>query len=751
MVRGPESIGCAELTAPLCLVQHTEGDQPLTVGLYVPPGELPFEHEPSKGDDAQLFGMSLRNDEGRVQPVLYAPQYGQHAAMQPHTEYRFEVGLYAARTELFEAYRDLLRTVYDYRPYRRNVFGASLTDTMHNLIELLQAGPDEDDAVEYRPSPSGWWSRAKGFIDIENDQAVRATTTSVLLSAYLLTGDDELYERRARPTIEFHLSRNGYGWTPIEGRTVYGDPSKHEVCAVPFGAPALAPLHAMTGGRVPVLRRLALDQLDDEDYWLKRTPMSAPLAAYRTTGDPALLRLAEVLARQYIARPDPDAVDPHDFQNYYSKAWVELLEMYEETGDKTYLDAAYREAKRYVTQVFVRPVPAATVRVPTRPLFVDRQIELTGWWNPDDLFQYPRADVADEEVSCWVVSPNGLSFEALATYRFNGFSMNPAWAPFLLRLSSYTGDDLLRDIAHNAVVGRYTNYPGYYFRQFSVHHMKPRFPYEGPFGNTTIYYHHAPAQLGMTIDYLLAEHQTRSGGNIEFPSEFEQNYVWFAYRVYGHRPGRFYGHDGAWLWMPRGLVSTGNEQVNWIAAEGGDRFFVSLTNESARTEPVRLRIDSEQVPMEPGRPYRVTVVEDNGPPAETTMTDHVLDTTVAPHGITAIVVHDVGPIEVPTHVPPLPPGAPGRSYHLDDATPVGAVWGMVLVKPDNTRFDAYIQAATREPATLCYSTDEGTTFHRIERHVLPNEWTVPVHDLATTVTYYVEAGGRQTDPVELTP
>jgi hypothetical protein len=140
--------------------------------------------------------------------------------MRARNEYSFEVGLYAAKAELFEAYREVLRTEYAYRPYRRNVFGATLTDTMHNLIDLLKSGPDKDDSVDYQGSPSGWWSRAKGFIDIENDQAVRATTTSVLLSAYYLTADDDLYETRARPVLEYHVSRNGYGWTPVKDRPV---------------------------------------------------------------------------------------------------------------------------------------------------------------------------------------------------------------------------------------------------------------------------------------------------------------------------------------------------------------------------------------------------------------------------------------------------------------------------------------------------------------------------------------------------
>ncbi|MEU8299014.1 hypothetical protein AB0C04_17225 [Micromonospora sp. NPDC048909] len=743
MMGGPASVGRHELFAPMCLVQLGA----VTTGLFAPAGELPFEYESARGDDDQPFGMSLRTPQGAVQPTLYAPQYGRRADLRAGEPYRFTVGLYAGRVELYDAYRDLLRSEYGYTAYRRNVH-ASLTDTVHNLIDLMKAGPTADDRVDYQGSPSGWWSRAKGFIDIENDQAVRATTTSVLLGAYQLTGDDELYETRALPTVEFHLSRNGYGWTPREDATVYGDPTKNALCGTPFGAPALAPLHAMSRGGLTAARELALSSLDAQDYWLKRTPMSAPLAAYRMTREGKLRQQAEEAADRYIAeeldRPYDGEADPHDFAIYYCRAWVELLEMFEETGRRRYLDAAYQEAKRFVTMVFARPVPDGPVPVPQRPLFVDRQIELNGWWDPAALYDYPARDVPDELVPAWQVSPTGLSIEAVNTYRFNGFTLNPAWAPFLLRLAARTGDDLLRDVAHNALVGRFSSYPGYYYRQLTVHHLRPDFPRTGPFGNTTIYYHHAPAQLGMAVDYLIAEHETRSGGAICFPAEFEQNYVWFAYRVYGHRPGRFHGEEGVWLWLPRGLVRLDTEQINWIAAEGGDRLCVSLTNTAATPTAVTVTLDPARVPMSAGIPYPATVIRDGGAPEQTVVVDHRFTVEVSGHGITAIVLPGLA-LDVPLHRTAV---VPVGAHRFDDG-PVGPVRGILIPKPDGSRYHAYVQAATREPATLHWSLDDGATWRQLERTVHPNEWTVPVDDLSAAFTYVVQIGDRRSRPVRL--
>lgn len=747
-VRGPETIGRSELFAPMALVQGDDGGGAVTVGLYAPASELPLEYETAAGDDGQPFGMSLRNAAGDVQPILYAPQYGTRADMQAGETYRFTVGVYSRRVELYAAYRELLRGEYAYSAYRRNVFGQSLTRTVHNLIRLMKAGPDADDSVEYQGSPSGWWSRAKGFIDIENDQAVRTTTTSVLLSAYHLTGDDELYETRALPTVEFHLSRNAYGWTPSEEATVYGVPGHDRVCATPFGAPSLAPLYAMTREQVPAVRDLALSAADAPDYWLKRAPMSAALAVYRMTRDPARLAEAERIAAEYLASDvDSGQLDAHDFAIFYFRFWIDVLELYEETGARRYLDAAYAEAKRFLASVLVRPVPDGEVRVPQRPLFIDHQIEVKGWWDPAALYVYPRDDVPDEDVPAWVVSPNGMSFEALKTYRMSGFTFNPGWAPFLLRLAAHTGDDLLRDVAHNAFVGRFTNYPGYYYRQLSVNHAKPDFPYEGPFGNTTIYYHHAPGQLGMAMDYLVTEHQTRSGGRIAFPSEYEQNYVWFAYRVYGHRPGSFHGHDGVWLWLPEGLVTPDDPQLNWIAGSDGERLFVSLTNTADDTRTATVTIDADRVPMTPGQEYPVTVIRDDGEPESATMVDHQFRTKVSGHGITALIVH-IGQFAVPSHHrDPRRPS--GTTHHFADGSPVGGVRGILIPKPDGSRYHAYVQAATREPATLRYSLDGGMTFRELSRDVYPNEWTVPVDDLSTPFTYVVKVGQRESQPVRL--
>lgn len=757
IVGGPESIGAIDLPVPAALVESASDGGLRTWGVHVPAETMAFGDEVQKDPDDQPFGMSLRGADALVQPTVVLPQYGRRAWLRAGEIATFEVGLSARPASLHDTFANLLRTAYDYRAYRRNIYGCSLTDTVHNLVDMLAAEPPADDAVDFQGSPSGWWGRAKGFIDIENDQAVRATTAAVLLGAAYLTTDMDLYDRRARPLMEFHLSRNGYGWTPVHGFDVYADTTKTELCATPFGVTALGPLHAMTRGQNPAIARLAETDLGaGEDYWLRRAPMCAPLAAYRMTGDPAHLERARELADAYVAdrvdSPWTEPLEAHDFAIYYCADWVGLLEMYEETGEARYLDAAAREARRFVTTVFVRPVHDGTVTVPDRPVIRDRQIDLSRWWDPAALYAYPRADIAPEDVEPWVLSVTGQSFEALQTYRFSGPNLNPAWAPHLLRLGHRAGDDLLTDVAHNAVIGRYTNYPGYYLRQHTVHHLKPDFPFVGPFDNTTIYYHHAPAQLGMTIDYLLAEHEVRSGGEIRFPAAFEENFVWFRFRTFGHRPGTFYGHDDMWPWLPRGVVAVSDTSVNWLAARSGDGalFGLSLSNSSASRRRVTVSF-GDVLGLDPAESRAVTVIAD-GVVSEAVLRGRTLEVEVSGHGLTAVVVPVPGLPPEPMHRLPPPAPADDASYRFDEETPVGSVRGLLLWRPDGSGWDAYVQSRCRTPAVLRWSLDGGVEWAEERKAVHPAEWTVRLPASVESFTYQVVGpSGVRTDLVTLRP
>ncbi|WP_157988013.1 golvesin C-terminal-like domain-containing protein [Jiangella endophytica] len=754
VIGGAQSLGAWELFAPMSLTQRRIGDHDVTLGVYTPGEVLLFEHEREPGPDGQPFGMSLRNDDRDVQPVLFAPQAGRRTPLAAGESRGYAFGLYAAAGTVYESYTDLVRHEYGYTDYRRNVYDTSLTDTVHHLIDLLMVEPDGDDSESFVPSFSGWWNRAKGFVDIENDQAVRTPIAGVLLSAYHLTGNDALYERRARPLVEYHLSRANHGSTPVKGAPVYGNPDLYRIGRIPGDASTLVPLYEQTRGQNAGIHALAMDLIRQRPARDARTPMSTPLQAYVLTGNEAYLAEARAearrLIRDQIMRPYTTNAAENEFGYHYVKAWTELLVLFELTGEQEFLDGSYREAQRYLGVMNVRPVPDTTVTVPNQP-FIDNQID---WWNTPLLPDYPQTTVPSEEVPAWMVSSSGVTFEQLSTYKTSagrvnpggGFTWIPAWAPFLLRLAHHTGDDLFRDVAHNLVVGRFTNYPGYYNRQFSVAHMKPDFPYQGPPGAGGIYFHHIPGQLGLALDYLITEHHTRSGGAIDFPRQFETNYVFFKYSTYGHAPGTFYGEDGVWPYFPKGIVSVDNPQVNWLTAVGNGSLYISLTNESETAERVTVDVATPVTGLARRDAKRVEVLGGGAGvrPAQT-LRGGRLTATVPAKGITALVVRDVDLSAPWQWTSDAADQGPDSHHHafLDPGTGTGLVRAVLLVRPDRSGYDAYVQADTETTAQLHYAFGDGAA-QQAPAKVFPFEWTIPVDDLTTPFTFRVVAGAQAT-------
>ncbi|TWD79301.1 alpha-galactosidase-like protein [Kribbella amoyensis] len=747
VIEDVESLGAWELMAPMTLLQTTKA----TTGVFVASESLPFVHERELLSANQPFGMSLRNEKRGVQAVAFAPQAGVRAELKANQSSRFTFGLYARPGSVSDAYEHVARVQYGYDRYRRNVYGTSMTQTVFNLLDLIKVEPPARADGGFTPSPSGWWARAKSFADPEHDQAIRTSTAGVLLAAALLSDDADLYKRRARPLVEFHLSRENHAWTPVKGKITEGSTSYYRLGGTPGDASTLVPLYRLGQEQSGGVFAMAMNAIRNRPNKGSRTPMSTPLQAYLLTGNAAYLAEARSEARRYVQRevdpPYTKNVAGNGFQYNYSKAWTELFLVGELADDNELLAAARVEARRFVTQTQLRPVPNGSVKVPNQPLILD-QADL--WKDSPGIWDYPRTTVPTETVPAWVVSTNGVTFEQLSTYKVypapgntnpgGGLSQIPVWASFLARLAERTGDDLLRDVAHNLVVGRYTNYPGYYSRQHDVAHMKPDFPYQGPSGISSVYYSHIPAQLGMSIDHLITRHVIRSGGRISMPSDFETNYVFFRFGLYGHRPGTFYGVENVWLTLPRGLVDASTPQVDWIAGVAEGTLCLSLTNAGPDQQPVTLKLDRAVLP---NRTYAAEVHLD-GQVRQVTIQDGRLTTSVPGHGITAVVVRGAE-VHPPAHARPVLPYRGKADHHLDETNPNGVQRALLLVRPDGAGYDAYVQLANEQPATLRYRIGESEQVD-LPAPYYPNEWTVEVGDLTAPFSYQVLVGGQPTTP-----
>ncbi|MEU4017313.1 hypothetical protein AB0E56_18810 [Microbacterium sp. NPDC028030] len=759
---GSAPLGAWELFAPMALTQYAVGSVAVTSGVYLPAEVAEFVHERQLMSDRQPHGMSLRNDSLDIVPSIYSPQPGLRTAMAVGEQRGFAFGLAARADTLYGTYTHLCRNEYGLTAYRQNVYDRSLTDAVHAMAALIAVEPNGDDSVDYIPSHSGWWNRAKGFVDVENEDAVRAAASGVVLAAHYLTGtaDSTLYERRARPLVEYQVSRKGIGHSPVIGSPVYNDTTQYRIGRIPTDAVNLASLSQLTHGRNAGIQRLAVQATKAGVVGQSRAPFSNALATYRITGDPAYLTEATLIARRYaqeqILTPyRSNGQPPGGFAYSFSRYWVDLLEMFEVTGEAEFLDGAYREVQRFITQTAVRPVPGGTVTVPVGHVITQQY----DWETRSSLPSYPNTSVPTETVPAWYVSPSGLTFEALSSFKLGvstltnpggGYVFNPCWAGALLRLAHHTGDGLLADIAHNMVIGRFTTYPGYYGRQFQVAHMKPDFATDGPVGITGYYFHHAPAQLGLAMDYLISESFYRSGGAIEFPHVFEADFAYFKFFAYGHAPGTFFGDSGVWPYFPERLISLDNPLVNWIGGIGDDALYVSLTNSAGVAQQVTVDLSSELTGLPRSSSAAVEVVAANGSRSTTASVNGRITVTVPARGLVALVVRNVS-----VQRPELPDDDivdHGRdSFHeidTDTATEYGVARGMLLVRPDGDGYDAYVQIDTEQQATLSYRIGGGA-LKQAPQKAYPYEWTIPVDDLTKQFRYTITTGGTTTSEVTL--
>lgn len=276
---------------------------------------------------------------------------------------------------------------------------------------------------------------------------------------------------------------------------------------------------------------------------------------YRATGETEYLKKAVAGADRYIRRridtPATDFRDPEAggffFWTGFAPKWIDLLEMYELTGNKAYLRAAHRGAKLYTQYIWYSPA------VPDRNILV----------NPDGKaphYQYlklkghAQMDAPAERVPAWRLSEIGLTPESSGTSTGHRGIFMANYAAWMLRLAHYTGDEFLARTADHAVIGRYRNFPGYHINTArTTVYEKADYPLREhmELGANSFHYNHIMPHISLLYDFLVTQALYRSDGQVNFPGEFIEGYAYLQSKFYGHLPGTVYGHE-ARLWMPTG-------------------------------------------------------------------------------------------------------------------------------------------------------------------------------------------------------
>lgn len=174
--------------------------------------------------------------------------------------------------------------------------------------------------------------------------------------------------------------------------------------------------------------------------------------------------------------------------------------------------------------------------------------------------------------------------------------------------------------------------------------------------------------------------------------------------------------------MPKGIIQTNHPQLNWITGESGNKFYIGLSNESNAEVQTPIQLNPQIIGFNPAQDYAVTIIRDNGTPEQGVMRNGIINATVSSRGITAIIVEGLD-INVPLHQTRTADTS-SASYFFDIHSPIDAVKGMLIVKPDETSYDAYVQAKTTKPATLHYSLNGGATYTTVPDTIYPMEWSI---------------------------
>ena len=586
-------------------------NQGITVAVTAAPGTATG---PWMGDrrnkDTWRLGLSAMNRQGELSPTLYHPVIGEDGShMKAGETMTFSFVYSFGKSGWWRVFNHVVRDIYrfkdglDLRSNRR-----SLTDRLYAMHRyLVNDSTSKWHTVVFEGDTIGAQEYLGGVYKAQKD-AMKNADYGAMWMLGAVTGDSLITAKRLPYALNFKLrqqdaipglmhgaSRGQYylaegrefveEWGPYTepiattyymlmdlGNIALFEPDNQEVKdAIEAAADCLLRLQKADGSWEVAYDNADLSAAftDLKDY---RPTFYGLLIAYRITGDAKYLDGAQRGADWLIANAVEqdrwlgvcgDTRFAPDFATI--QAAQALLELGDATGKSRYRDAAIRTARAYTTSVYTNPV-ASTDSV----------------------------TVKGRRLADWQISPAGLSYEhggVIGSTNLHGPILLASHAGLFVRMADITGDSLFLDMARAAAIGRdahvddATGVASYYWDAMNRG--------AGP------YPHHAWWQMGWITDYLMAELEHRSGGEISFPAGFITPKVG-PHRAYGFAEGTVHG-EPARLIMRQGAFSCDNPNVEVVMAQGREHLYLMLLNDLDREQEAAVTVDGERhdVRLEP--------------------------------------------------------------------------------------------------------------------------------------------------------
>jgi hypothetical protein len=599
----------------------------LSVGAVADPKEFPFDPLPLL--DNSRFGIAVRDVEGMARPMIFAPALGGVGSQMAAGEaFEFSIRLFVGKGDTTDAMEQVATRLYGFRDYRSNALG-SLNRVIENMTDYGMSHwslfSEENKGCNYSTDAPG---------------AVKNVSSIDPLDLAIVMDSAAMFERRAYPYMEYMLSRQKFLFTDDETQKVQYPSYRLDGPAAPISE--LSALYSMFHGASPLFQTLAekefagkrvrnLDVIETGNNW--RTA----LWLYQSSGDPSYLERAKAGADAYIASridtPQADFSDPQAggffFWRGYAPRYIELLMLFEETGEARYLHAAHAGARRYTQYIWYAPA------IPDGNITVNRGGKAPEYWYLKRK-GHKQVLLPEEAVPAWRLSAIGLTPESSGTSSGHRAIFMANHAPWMLKIGYLTGDKFLMDTARSAIIGRYRNFPGYHINTArTTAYEKKDFPLCGHKDQSvsSFHYNHIFPMIAFLLDYLVTDAHVRSSGQIDFPYNFSEGYAYLQNKAYGAMTGTFFGHDDALLWMPKQLIDV-PDAINYISARGEENLYVALMNESAEAMNAEIKLNRKVLPAVKDGTFSVELSS-----GETfAMTGGRLTVPVAARGLTGLTI-----------------------------------------------------------------------------------------------------------------